>query len=457
MKKDFPTGVLHVSCVDLSFEGRGICRDNDKNTIFVDGMFPGEEGEIEIAYRRAGQLYGELKKLTKSSPSRIEPPCKVCHACGGCCFQQYAYPAQLEFKTKQVALQFHKIGHLEVQVQPCLGMDGEPYYYRNKVQMPFCLGLKGDIYCGFYKENSHVIVPIEKCYIEDQRSEHILHVLRELMKKYQVVPYQEDSGTGILRHAIIKTSYYFKEIMVVLVTNTMDFPNKDPFVNDLLKECPEITTLVENLNESTGSKVLGDPIKVLYGPGTINDKLCGLSFKLSAKSFYQTNPVMTEKLYKTAMDFAKLTPNDIVFDAYSGIGTIGLIAAKSVAKVLSVEILPEAVEDALQNAKDNGITNFSAYADDATAFINKMVKEGQHVDVLFMDPPRKGSDERFLKALKSLKPERVIYVSCNPSTLARDCDLLSDTYKVSQVQPVDLFPQTHHVETVVRLTLRDDK
>lgn len=454
MKKDFPTGILHVSCVDLSFEGRGICK-NEGQVIFVDGMFPGEEGDIEISYRRAGQLYGELKKLTKASPDRIEPLCKVCRACGGCCFQQYAYPAQLAFKQKQVELQFHKIGHLEVQVLPTLGMDGEPYFYRDKIQMPFCLGLKGSIYCGFYKENSHVIVPIEKCYIEDQRSEHILHVLRELMKKYQVVPYQEDSGTGILRHAIIKTSYCFKEIMVVLVTNTMEFPDKDAFVGELLKECPEITTLVENLNESTGSKVLGDQIEVLSGPGYINDKLCGLSFKISAKSFYQTNPTMTEKLYKTAMDFAKLTPNDVVFDAYSGIGTIGLIAAKSVAKVISVEILPEAVQDAIQNAKDNGIANFSAYADDAASFINKMVKEGQHVDVLFMDPPRKGSDERFLKAVKALKPQRVVYVSCNPSTLARDCDFLSDAYKVSQVQPVDLFPQTHHVETVCELSLRN--
>jgi 23S rRNA (uracil1939-C5)-methyltransferase len=321
--------------------------------------------------------------------------------------------------------------------------------------MPFGLSANGDVYSGFYKEGTHVIVPIEKCYIEDERGEAILATIRKLMKAYGVLPYDEMSGRGYLRHAIIKTSYYYKEIMVVLVTTALLFPHKDEFCAELLKECPEITTLVQNINKTTGSKILGDEVHVLSGSGYIKDDLNGLHFQLSAKSFYQTNPVMTEKLYQTAMDFAELKPTDVVFDAYSGIGTIGLIAAKSVKRVISVEILPEAVEDAKKNAELNGITNFDVYADDAFSFIYKLVKDKTQVDVLFMDPPRKGSDERFLNALKTLKPARVIYVSCNPVTLARDVDILSDLYKVSKLQPVDLFPQTPHVETVCELSLRN--
>jgi 23S rRNA (uracil1939-C5)-methyltransferase len=455
MKNPLPTGPIQTTCLDLSYEGRGVCKDNGQ-VIFVDGMFPGDEGEIEVAYHRAGQLYGELKKLTKPSPDRIDPLCKVCHACGGCCFQQYAYPAQLKFKQKQVEEQFAKLGHHEVQVLPTIGME-KPYFYRNKVQMPFSLGDKGNIYCGFYKENSHVIVPIEKCYIEDERCENILKALRALMKIYQVLPYEELTGNGVIRHAVIKTSHYYPEIMLVLVVITSAFPHKKEFLADLLAKCPEITTLVININKSSGSKILGDELETVYGSGYIKDDLCGLHFQLSAKSFYQTNPIMTENLYKTAMDFAELQPNDIVFDAYSGIGTIGLVAAKSVSKVISVEIVPEAVEDAKKNAVNNHIENFKVIADDASRFIYSLVNEGQHINVVFMDPPRKGSDEKFLKALKTLKPEKVIYVSCNPSTLARDVDFLSDTYKVSKIQAIDLFPQTYHVETVVRLTLRDDK
>jgi len=453
MKQDLPQGPFQAKCTDLTYEGLGVCKEGG-NVVFVEGMFPGDEGEIKVAYRRAGQLYGELSKLTKPSSERIDPLCKVCHACGGCSFQQYSYPAQLKFKQKLVQEQFHRIAHVDVQPLPTLGMD-KPYFYRNKVQMPFCLGDKGNMYCGFYKENTHVIVPIQKCYIEDQRCEAIFDALKILMKIYQVLPYDELSGTGVLRHAVIKTSYYYKEIMVILVVTTSDFPNREPFIKDLLGKCPEITTLVLNVNRSAGSKILGDEIKTLYGRGYIQDDLCGLHFQISAKSFYQTNPVMTEKLYRTAMDFAELAPNDVVFDAYSGIGTIGLVAAKSVAKVISVEIVPEAVEDARKNAERNGIKNFEVHAADASSYIYQLFAAKQKVDVLFMDPPRKGSDERFLKAVKTLRPSRVIYVSCNPSTLARDYAFLSDMYKVSRLQPVDLFPQTPHVETVVAMSLKN--
>jgi 23S rRNA (uracil1939-C5)-methyltransferase len=342
---------------------------------------------------------------------------------------------------------------MEVQPLPTLGMEN-PYHYRNKVQMPFGRSGDGKTYYGFYKEGSHVIVPISSCAIEDERTAPIIAAIASLMDKYGIAPYDEMAKSGYLRHAVVKTSYYYKEVMVILVTTLREFPHKKEFCADLLATCPTITTLVENINQTTGSKVLGDEVEVVSGTGYIKDDLCGLHFSLSAKSFFQTNPTMTEKLYATAMAAAKLTKDDVVFDAYSGIGTIGLIAAKDVAKVISVEILPEAVEDAKKNALANGISNFEVYADDASSFIYQLVKENTHINVLFMDPPRKGSDERFLKAVKTLKPERVIYVSCNPSSLARDVDFLGDTYKVSSLQPVDLFPQTCNVETVCALKLR---
>jgi 23S rRNA (uracil1939-C5)-methyltransferase len=455
MKPRFQKETLTGSCVDISYEGKGVFKSGD-NVVFVNAMFPGDVGDVEVDYRRNGALFGHIKKLTTPSKDRVTPRCPVSYQCGGCDFQCLSYPAQLLYKQSVVKDQFRKVAHLDVSPLPTLGMDN-PFFYRNKVQPLLTADERGNVYSGFYKEGTHVIVPVPKCYIEDERASKILAVVRELMKSFRLPPYFEDDGYGVMRHILIKTSYYYKQIMVVLVTAVDSFPSRNNFVHALLERCPEITTVVQNINSRHTSVVLGDRTRVLYGRGYIEDSLCGVHFRISAKSFYQTNPVMTEKLYKTAMDFAKLAPNDVVFDAYSGIGTIGLIAAKSVKRVISVEIVPEAVEDAIHNAKDNGITNFEGYADDASSFIYKMVERGEHVDVLFLDPPRKGSDEKFLKAVKLLHPERVIYVSCDPSSLARDVGFLSNTYEVKAIQPVDMFPQTYHVETVVRLTLRDDK
>jgi len=275
------------------------------------------------------------------------------------------------------------------------------------------------------------------------------------MKSMRIEPFDEDSGEGVIRYALIKTSKYFHDVMLVLVTGVDSFPSRNNFVHALVEQCPEITTVVQNINSRHTNVILGDRTRILYGRGFIRDTLCGVNFRISAKSFYQTNPIMTEILYNTAMDFAELTPNDVVFDAYSGIGTIGMIAAKRCKKAISVEIVPEAVHDAISNARENNITNFVSYADDASDYITRMARVNDHIDVLFMDPPRKGSDQRFLDAVIKLKPSRIVYVSCDPSTLARDVAYLSKSYKVGKIQPVDLFPQTFHVETVVALTLRD--
>ena len=451
MKKNIPT-LLKGICVDLSFEGKGVFKSKDE-VVFVDNMFPGEEGEVEVTYKRNGALFGKVKKLNKVSKDRIEPRCKVCSSCGGCCFQQLSYQAQLEYKTNKVKEQFKKIAKMDVKVNPCIGMDN-PYFYRNKIQMPFGKDNKGNPYCGFYKANSHIIVPIETCYIEDERAVHILDAIKKLLKSFKIEPYNEDERWGILRHVLIKTSFYKKEIMVVLVTSIDSFPSRNNFVKALIKQCPEITTVTQNINSRSTNVILGEKERVLYGKGYIEDTLCGVNFQISSKSFYQTNPIMTEKLYSYAIEKANLTKEDIAFDAYSGIGTIGLIASKNAKEIISVELVSQAVKDGIRNAKRNNITNFRMYNDDASSFMVKMASNKQSVDVLFMDPPRKGSDQRFLDALIKLKPKRVVYVSCDPTTLARDVAYISKSYEIKDIQPFDMFPQTFHTENVCLLTLK---
>lgn len=454
MRKEPTKQLLRARCVDLSFEGKGVCKAGDL-TVFVDGMFLGEEGDVEITYKRNGAYFGELRKLTQKSDKRIQPLCKICHSCGGCCFQQLSYDAQLSFKANKVKEQFRKIAKLDVEVDECVGMD-EPYWYRNKIQMPFGKDARGRVYCGFYKPKTHVIVPVEECFIEDKRAKPIIDECKALFTSMRIEPYREDERRGVIRHVLIKTSYYREQIMVVLVTACDSFPGRGELVKELTKRHPEITTVIQNINTRDTSVILGEKERVLFGKGYIEDSLCGVSFQISSKSFYQTNPIMTAKLYSYAMEAAGLTGNEIVFDAYSGIGTIGLIASRKAKEVISVEIVPSAVKDGIRNSKRNGITNFRMYCDDATSFINKMAKVNEKIDVLFMDPPRKGSDERFLKAVRKLKPQRVVYVSCDPSTLARDVAYLASDYQVDSVRPFDMFPQTFHVETVATLTLKNN-
>ncbi|MBQ7250608.1 MAG: 23S rRNA (uracil(1939)-C(5))-methyltransferase RlmD [Bacilli bacterium] len=444
-----------ATCVDLSYEGKGVVK-NGKDVYFVSAMFPGEEGEIAFDYSRNGAKFGKLVRLTKKSADRVDPKCKICSACGGCDFQQLAYPAQLEYKTKKVGEQFRKIAKMDVEVAPCIGMD-DPYFYRNKIQMPFAKDNRGRWYCGFYKANTHVIVPVDTCYIEDERAKQILDAIKKLAPSFKIEPYLEDEGRGMLRHALIRTSKHLDGVMVVLVTYKEAFPSRNNFVKALVKECPFITTVVQNVNPRHTNVILGDFERVLYGPGFIEDMLCGIRFRISPKSFYQVNPVMTEKLYGEAIKAARLTGEETIFDAYSGIGTIGMVASKSCKNVIAVEIVEAAVKDAIQNAKRNGISNVRFYCDDASSFMVRMARNNQHVDVVFLDPPRKGSDERCLDAICKLKPNRIVYVSCDPSTLARDVKYLSKAYSLESVQPVDMFPFTMHVETVAMLRLKDSK
>jgi len=438
--------VNKARCTDISSEGKGVVKLG-REVVFVDGLFPGEEADVEVLYHRAGVNYGKVKKLYTLSKDRIQPKCKVCTSCGGCQYQQINYKAQLEYKTKRVREALSRICGIKTEILPCIGMD-EPYYYRNKIQMPYGKDKRGNVVYGFFKENSHEIIPVKECAIEDKRAASILWDIKELVKKMSIPIYNEDNGKGVLRYVLIRTSYHYPEVMVVFVTSMMGFPGQRNFVDELVKLHPEITTVVENVNKRHTNVILGPQEKVLYGPGFIKDKIIDLTFEISASSFFQVNPVQVEKLYKTALNLIKPQQKPIILDAYSGVGTIGLIAARNARKVISVEINKDASRNAKENAKRNGVDNIEFFCDDAGNFINNM--DGD-LDIVIMDPPRKGSDEKFLSTLLNKKPKQIIYVSCDPETLARDLKYLSKLYKVDYVQPVDMFPMTAHVETVVGL------
>ncbi len=442
--------ILRGKCTDISSEGKGVVKIG-KYIYFVDGLFIGEEADIEVLYQRAGVNFGKVKKLHTISKDRIQPKCKVCTSCGGCQYQQISYKAQLEYKTKRVREALTRIGGIKTPVLPCIGMD-EPYYYRNKIQMPYGKDRKGNVVYGFFKENSHEIIPVKECTIEDRRAAPILWDIKELVKKMNIPIYNEDSGRGILRYVLIRTSYHYKELMVVLVTSMMNFPGQRNFVDALTKLHPEITTVVENVNKRHTNVILGSEEKVLYGPGYIKDKILDLTFEISASSFFQVNPVQVEILYKTALNLIKFEEKPIVLDAYSGVGTIGLIAARNASKVISVEINKDASRNAVENAKRNNVNNIEFYCDDAGKFINNYPGV---LDIVIMDPPRKGSDGKFLSVLLNKKPKQIIYVACDSETLARDLKFLSSLYDVNYIQPVDMFPMTAHVETIIGLYRKD--
>ena len=437
------------TCVDLSSEGKGVVKNN-KDIIFVDGLFPNEEADIEILYHRAGVEFGKVVKLHKLSKDRIQPRCKICTSCGGCQYQQLAYSAQLKYKTKRVKESLSRIAKVDTKVLPCLGMD-DPYNYRNKIQVPYNKDRNGKVKFGFYKENTHIIMPIKECAIEDKRAASILWDIKLLLEDMNIPVYNEDNGKGILRYVLIRTSHHYEELMVVLVTTQLNFPGQRNFINELVSRHPEITTIVENVNSRHTNVILGNQEKVLYGPGHIKDDILGLTFEISASSFFQVNPIQVEKLYASALNLIDFSKKEVVLDAYSGVGTIGLIAAKNAKKVISVEINKSAHKNAIENAKRNNIDNIEFICADAGEFISKY--EGD-IDVLIMDPPRSGSDETFLSTVINKRIEKIIYISCNPETLARDIAYLSSLYKVTYVQPVDMFPMTAHIETVVCLEIK---
>ena len=439
-------------CVDLSFEGKGVVKLS-YGTVFVDGLFPGEEAEIEIQYKRAGSYFGKVHRLIKKSEDRIQPLCGVCTACGGCQFQQYAYAAQLRYKQNKVKDAFRRHLKKDVEVNETLGM-ANPYEYRNKIQVPIGRDPHGKIVSGFYRSGTHKIIPIDKCYIENPKASNIIAEFKKLIKDFHYEPYNEDTGYGLFRHILIRTSYHCEDVMVTLVTTRDEFKGKNNFVRELVKRCPNIKCIVQNINSRDTNVILGEKERILYGSGQIRDSILGVEFLISSKSFYQVNPEQVEVLYSKAIEYADIQKDEEVLDAYCGIGTIGLIASKHAKHVIGVEIVKDAIIDAKKNARLNKIENVDFICDDASKAFARLLDEKHNIATVMVDPPRKGLDEKFVQTLLELKPKKIVYISCEPETLARDIALLSDHYEIKKVQPVDMFPMTFHVETVTCLQLK---
>ncbi|MGN0482921.1 MAG: 23S rRNA (uracil(1939)-C(5))-methyltransferase RlmD [Lachnospiraceae bacterium] len=377
--------------------------------------------------------------------------CELAHKCGGCTLQGVPYEKQLKQKQKQTQALLQKF----CRVYPITGME-DPFHYRNKVHAVFGRLRNGTYISGVYEEGTHRIVNVDACQIEDEMADAIIRDIRGLLKSFKIRTYDEDTGYGLLRHVMVRRGFQSGEVMVVLVLASPILPSRNNFVKALLKLHPEITTIVINVNDRSTSMVLGDKEKAIYGKGYIEDTLCGTVFRISPKSFYQVNPVQTEHLYAKAIELANLTGKERVVDAYCGIGTISLIAAKQAKEVIGVELNPDAVRDAVRNAKRNQVKNVSFYTQDAGKFMVEMAEQGEKADVVFMDPPRSGSDEVFMASVLKLAPKRIVYISCNPETLARDLEYLTKHgYRAKEAHPFDQFPFTKHVECVVLLDKKD--
>ncbi len=386
--------------------------------------------------------------MSQKSNLKTNPDaCPLAKKCGGCQLQNMTYDRQLRWKQARCEILLKKFG----RVEKIIGMDN-PYNYRNKVQAAFGRTKSGKIISGVYQSGTHRIVSVDSCMTEDEIADEIIVDIRNMLPKFKIWTYDEDRGTGFLRHVLVKRGFSSGEVMVVLVGSSGYFPMKKKFTAALLEKHPEITTVVLNINPKNTNLVLGDKEEVLYGNGYIEDTLCGRVFRISPKSFYQINPVQTEKLYNKAMELAELDGNTSVLDAYCGIGTIGLVAAKTAGKVIGVELNPDAVKDAVSNAKRNNAENARFYCGDAGDFMQELALAGEKFDVIFMDPPRSGSSKKFIDSLAVADPKRVVYISCNPETLARDLNMLiKKGYRVKKICPVDMFPHTNHIECVVLL------
>ncbi|WP_341876815.1 23S rRNA (uracil(1939)-C(5))-methyltransferase RlmD [Defluviitalea saccharophila] len=442
---------FEMTIEDIGSKGEGIGKINDF-TVFVEGGLPGDKIEVRIVKVKKTYGYGKLIRIIEASPMRVTPACPHAKRCGGCQIQHFDYQAQLDFKRKKVADNIERIGKLtDVVVHPTLGMK-EPFYYRNKAQFPVKMK-DGKVQIGFYAQRSHDIVDIPKCYIQDPVNDEIIKIMRNYIEIYNVSVYDEENHKGLIRHILTRAGFQTKEVMVCIIINGKDIPHKDKLIAQLTK-IPNMKSIVLNHNTQKTNVILGDKITTLWGQDYITDYIGDVKFEISPLSFFQVNPMQTKVLYDKALEYAQLNGDEVVWDAYCGIGTISLFLAKKAKKVYGVEIVEAAIEDARRNAKINNIDNVEFFVGKAEEVIPALYEEkGIKADVIVVDPPRKGCDEALLETMAKMEPKRIVYVSCDPGTLARDLKILSEQgYKVEEAQPVDMFAHSVHVETVVRLS-----
>ena len=446
--------IVEVEIVDLTHEGAGVAKV-DGFVFFVDNALPGEVIKMRVLKLKKNIGFGKVEEYVTLSPNRNQDIDATYLRSGIADFGHMTYEEQLKFKRKQVVDNLYKTaGISDVEVAETLGME-TPYAYRNKAQVPV-RRVKGQLETGFYRKNSHDLIPIEDFLIQDKEIDKLIVFVRDLLRRYDLKPYDEKEQTGLIRHLVVRRGHYSGQMMLVFVTTRPKVFRIDQVIAKITEAFPNVVSIIQNINDKNTNAIFGKEFRTLYGQDTITDSMLGNNYEISAQSFYQVNTEMAEKLYQTAIDFSDLNSDSIVIDAYSGIGTIGLSFAKQVKEVYGVEVIETAVEDAKKNAERNGITNAHYVADSAENAMAKWSKDGIKPDVIIVDPPRKGLTESFIKSSVAMQPEKITYVSCNPATMARDIKLYQELgYELKKVQPVDLFPQTHHVETVALLSKLD--
>ncbi|MBI5986669.1 23S rRNA (uracil(1939)-C(5))-methyltransferase RlmD [Clostridium perfringens] len=440
--------------ISQGYEGEGIAKIDNKYPIFIEGALKGEKVKVRIVKVNKNFAYGKLMEVLEASEERVNPPCAIYKRCGGCKLQHASYKAQLDFKWDRVKDCVSKIGKLDPSiVKYPLGMEN-PWRYRNKVQLPIGL-INGEVKIGFFAPRSHDIIDMESCLIQDEIGDKVVKLTREWIEKFNIRPYNVDGEydeKGIVRHIMIRRGFTTNEVMIVLVTNGENLPHKEEFVDLMVKNIPGIKSVIQNINSKKTNVILGLESKTLWGEDTISDYIGDFRFNISPLSFFQVNPTQTEVLYGKALEYANLTGNEEVFDAYCGTGTITLFLSQKAKKVYGVEIIPQAIDNAWINAKENKVENVEFFVGESEVVIPDLINKGVKADVVVVDPPRKGCDKKLLDAITNIDAKKIVYVSCDPSTLGRDLAILEENgYKTLEVQPVDMFPNTSHVENVAKL------
>lgn len=443
-----------VTITDYGYEGKGIAKI-DQFTIFIPGAMKGETVKILIVKVNTSHAFGKVLEIITSSDARQSADCDTYKRCGGCNLRHMKYKETLNLKRNMVQNLINKTLDKKVIVKDTIGME-KPLFYRNKAQYPVGYNKNREIVTGIYAARTHEIIELKSCAIQMPISQEIAKFVIDFMKKNGISAYNEKTGKGAIRHIVVKVGLVTKEVMCVLVTNERTILKQEKLVDALKEKFPEIKTIVKNINQKNTNVIMGDENEVLYGTGYIQDKLGNFIFNISPLSFYQINPIQTEKLYSAAIKGAKLKKDDIVLDLYCGIGTIGTFASPYVKQVYGIEIVPQAIRDAKENAKLNNIENIEFYCGDVEQILeNVLQKEEVKPNVVFVDPPRKGLDKHTIQNILELRPERFVYISCNPATLVRDLKEFEIDYEIQEIQPVDMFPYTSHVECCSVIYLKD--
>ncbi len=450
MKKN---DIIRLQIVDMTSDGSGVGRADDGTVVFVPDTALNDVCDVRILKVKKNLSFGKIENIITPSADRVDPVCPVSTRCGGCVYRHLHYSAELRVKQKKVYDAVVRIGKVDGgNVKEIIGADDRTDRYRNKAQIPVSLNKNGEVELGFYSRHSHRIAPCDDCLLSPPIFTQLSAMFKDFLSKYPYLVYDEENHSGKIRHLYLRIGESTGEVMLCVVVNGKSFDHQDEFFNSIKEEFPQVKSAVINVNTAKTNVILGEKNIVVYGKESITDILCDLKFELSPLAFYQINRVQAQRLYEKAREYAQLTGDEVLIDLYCGTGTIGLSMAKDCKELIGVEIIDKAIENAKKNADNNNINNASFICGDATVAADKLKKEGIKPDVVVVDPPRKGLTEELIHTIVQMKPERVVYVSCDPATLARDLKLFEElNYSVKEITPVDLFPRTAHVESVALL------